>query len=90
MSVCAGTWSIHDRKNKKKGSSNMAKSKLVTTNRKIAEKVVDTYQKIEHTVIGGYTKIEDAFVGHYLTQDGETVDDAKARLKREQKQNTKQ
>ena len=68
----------------------MAKSKLVTTNRKIAEKVVDTYQKIEHTVIGGYTKIEDAFVGHYLTQDGETVDDAKARLKREQKQNTKQ
>ena len=61
----------------------MAKSKLVTANEKLAEKVVGTYKKIEDTVVGGYTKIEDAFVEHYLAKDGETVDEAKARLKRE-------
>lgn len=70
----------------------MAKSKLVQANAKIAETVVggykkieDTvvgsYKKIEDTVVGGYQKIEDAFVDRYLTHDGETVEDAKARLK---------
>ncbi len=29
------------------------------------------------------TKIEDAFIDHYLTKDGETVEEAKARLKGE-------
>ncbi|MGI6080300.1 MAG: hypothetical protein ACOYBV_04890 [Candidatus Avilachnospira sp.] len=62
----------------------MAKLKLVETNEKIAKKVVDTYQKVEDTVIGGYTKIEDAFVARYLTKEGESVEKAKARLKREQ------
>ena len=58
--------------------------KLVETNEKIAKKVVDTYQKVEDTVVGGYTKIEDAFVDRYLTKEGESVEEAKARLKREQ------
>lgn len=62
----------------------MAKSKLVKANEKIAEKVVGTYQKIEDTVVGGYTKIEDAFIDRYLTKDGETVEEAKKRLKQEQ------
>lgn len=61
----------------------MAKSKLVTANEKIAKKVVDTYKKMENTVVGGYTKIEDIFVDRYLTKDGESVEEAKARLKRE-------
>lgn len=61
----------------------MAKSKLVKANEKIAEKVVGTFTKIEDTVVGGYTKIEDAFVDRYLTKDGETVEEAKERLKRE-------
>ena len=61
----------------------MAKSKLVTANEKLAEKVVGTYKKIEDTVVGGYTKIEDAFVDRYLTKDGESIEEAKARLKRE-------
>ena len=61
----------------------MVKSKLVETNEKIAKKVVDTYQKVEDTVVGGYTKIEDAFVDRYLTKDGESIEEAKARLKRE-------
>ena len=62
----------------------MAKSKLVKTNEKIAEKVTETYQKIEDIVVGGYTKIEDAFVDRYLTKEGESVAEAKARLKHEQ------
>lgn len=61
----------------------MAKSKLVKANEKIAEKVVGTFEKIEDTVVGGYTKIEDAFVDRYLTKDGESVEEAKQRLKKE-------
>lgn len=63
---------------------NMAKSKLVKANEKIAEKVVGTFGKIEDTVVGGYTKIEDAFVDRYLTKDGETVEEAKKRLQQKQ------
>ncbi|EEG29580.1 hypothetical protein CLOSTMETH_02851 [[Clostridium] methylpentosum DSM 5476] len=61
---------------------NMAKSKLVKANEKIAEKVVGTFGKIENTVVSGYTKIEDAFVDRYLTKEGETIEEAKERLKR--------
>lgn len=60
----------------------MPKSKLVQANEKIAEKVTDAYGKIEKTVVGGYAKIEDAFVGRYLTKDGESVAEAKERLKK--------
>lgn len=73
---------------------NMAKSKIVQANEKIAETVVDGYkkiekgvvegfQKIEQGVVGGYTKIEDKFVENYLAREGETVEEAKARLKKE-------
>ncbi len=74
----------------------MAKSKLVKANEKITETitdgykkiekgVVDGYKKIEQGVVEGYTKIEDKFVDAYLTKDGETVEEAKARLKKENK-----
>ncbi len=70
----------------------MAKSKLVQVNKKIEEAVVGGYRKIEQTVVGGYQsienavvgryqKIEDGFVDRYLTRDGETVEEAKQRLK---------
>ena len=59
----------------------MAKSKLVKANEKIAEKVTTAFEKIEGTVVGGYKKIEDAFVDRYLTKDGETIEEAKERLK---------
>lgn len=62
----------------------MAMSNLVKVNEKIAEKVVGTFEKIESNVVGGYTKIEDAFVDRYLTRDGETVEEAKERLKHKQ------
>lgn len=74
----------------------MAKSKIVEANEKIAEAVVggyktikkgvvNGYKKIEQGVVSGYTKIEDKFVDAYLTKDGETVEEAKARLKNQNK-----
>jgi len=59
----------------------MAKSKIIKTNEKIAKCVEDTFKNIENTVVGNYTKIEDAFVDSFLTKDGETVEEAKERLK---------
>ncbi len=75
---------------------NMAKSKIVKANEKIAEAVtdgykkiekgvVDGYKKIEKGVVEGYTKIEDRFVDAYLTKDGESVEEAKNRLKNKNK-----
>lgn len=63
----------------------MTKSKIVKANEKIADAVVGGYKKIEQGVVKGYTKIEDKFVDKYLTKDGETVEEAKARLKKEDK-----
>ena len=70
----------------------MAKSKIVKANKKIADTVIVGYKKIEKGVVGGYkkiehgvtkgyTKIEDKFVDAYLTREGETVEQAKERLK---------
>lgn len=74
----------------------MAKSKIVQANEKIAQAVtggykkiekgvVDGYKKIEQGVVSGYTKLEDRFVDAYLTKDGETMEEAKERLKKETK-----
>lgn len=63
----------------------MAKSKFIKTNEKIAAAVVDGFSQIEKAVVGGYCKIEDKFVEQYLTKDGETVAEAKQRLRQEQK-----
>ena len=79
----------------------MAKSKLVKANQKIADKVVGGYKKIENgsvggykkieeSVVGKYKKIEDSFVDQFLTKDGETVEEAKMRLKEEQGQRREQ
>lgn len=62
----------------------MAKSKLVKVNETIAKTVTSAFGKIEDTVVDGYTKVEDAFVERYLTKDGETVEEAKIRLQKEQ------
>lgn len=70
----------------------MAKSKIAQANEKLAESVVTGYKKVEQGVVSGYkkiekgvvdgyTKIEDKFVEAYLAKDGETVEEAKARLK---------
>ena len=70
-------------------------SKLVEANEKIAEAVVagykkiedgvvGGYKKIENGVVGGYQKIEDAFVNTFLAKEGETAEEAKARVTAEQ------
>ena len=64
----------------------MAKSKLVQANQKIAETVTGAYKKVEDAVVGTYAKVEDVFVDRYLTHDGESVEEAKARLKQTQAQ----
>lgn len=64
----------------------MAKPKIAQANQKLADKIVAGYKKIENTVVGGYTKIEDKFVDMYLTRDGESVQEAKERLKNQQKE----
>ena len=61
----------------------MAKSKIVKASDKITEKAVSGYKKIENSVVGSYEKIENAFVDRYLTKDGETVEEAKERLKKQ-------
>lgn len=72
----------------------MAKSKLVAANEKIADSVVSGYKKIEDGVVGSYHKIEDGVVGgftaitdkfvdHFLTKDGESAEEAKARMNQE-------
>ena len=64
----------------------------------IAERVVEGYQKIEDGVVGGYKKIEtgvvdgfnkmtDKFVDAFLTKEGETVEEAKARMNKERENN---
>ena len=68
-----------------KGFEKMAKSKLVKANQRIAQTVVEGYKKVESAVVGAYTKIEDKFVDQYLTRDGESIEEAKARLKSQRK-----
>lgn len=65
--------------------------KLADVNEKIAEKVVEGYKKIEDGVVGGYKKIEKGAVDGFnkvsdkcvevlFAKEGETVEEAKARL----------
>lgn len=72
-------------------------SKFVEANEKIAEKVVEGYKKIENGVVSGYQKIEDGVVEGFgkvidkcvdvmFAKDGESVEDAKARLSSKEKE----
>ena len=62
----------------------MAKSKLGKVNKKIEQGVVSNYKKIEDSVVGGFNKIADKFVDSFLAKEGESVEDAKARIAKEQ------
>ena len=66
-------------------------SKIADTNEKIAQKVVEGYKKIETGVVDGYKKIEtgvvegfekvtDKCVDELFAKEGESTEDAKARL----------
>ena len=53
---------------------------LTTGFNRMSEGVVKGYKAIETGVVKGYTAIEDGFVEQFLTREGETVAEAKARL----------
>jgi len=59
---------------------------LKDVNKKIEETVVGGYKKIEDTVVDGYKKVEDKFVDKFLKKDGETIEEAKDRVKKEQQE----
>ena len=47
---------------------------------KIEDGVVSGYKKIEDGVVSGYRKIEDKFIDAFLAEEGETTEEARARL----------
>ena len=61
---------------------------------KIAEGVNEGYKKIEdgsmktgkigEAVVGAYKKVENAFVNTFMAREGESVEDAKARISADQ------
>lgn len=53
---------------------------------KIESSVVDGYKKIEDGVVNGYRKVEDRFIDTFLAEDGETTEEARARLIRNAQQ----
>ena len=55
-------------------------SKLKQANQKIQTAVVGGYQKVEKGVVSGYKKIEDKFVDAFLSEEGETTEEAKDRI----------
>lgn len=66
-------------------------AKLADMNEKIEKAVVGGYKRIENGVVGGYKKIEEGAVGGFqkvsdkfveklFAKEGETVEEAKARL----------
>ncbi len=53
---------------------------------KIEDGVVKGYKVIENGVVEGFTRISDAFVKKFLMREGETIEDAKARIAREEEE----
>ncbi len=54
---------------------------VVNAYEKIESGVVDAYHKVEDAVVGAYKKVEEHFVGKFFTKEGETVEQAKERMK---------
>ena len=50
----------------------------------IVNGVVSGYTAIQDGVVEGFTRISDAFVKKFLMRDGETLEEAKARIAREE------
>lgn len=66
-------------------------SKLQKANKKIEEAVVSGYQKVEESVVSGYQKLQDGVVSGYkkvedkmidalFAEEGESTEEARARL----------
>ena len=50
----------------------------------VEQEIVDDYKKVEDGVVGGFNKIADGFVDKFLKKEGETVEEARERLSKEQ------
>ena len=64
--------------------AHMVEQELVDDYKKVEEGIVDGYKKIEDGAVGGFNKIADGFVDKFLKKEGETVEEARERLAREQ------
>lgn len=54
--------------------------------KKIEDGVVEGYKKIENGVVGKFEEISDSFIEKHLMKEGETLEEAKARIAKEQKE----
>ena len=68
--------------------AHMVEQELVDDYKKLEDGIVDGYKKVEDGVVGGFNKIADGFVDKFLKKEGETVEEARERLAKEQKQRT--
>ena len=50
----------------------------------VEKEIIDDYKKVEDGVVGGFNKIADGFVDKFLKKEGETVEEARERLAKEQ------
>lgn len=48
--------------------------------KKIEDGVVNGYKKIEEGVVSGFRSIEDRFIDTFLAKEGETTEEARARI----------
>jgi hypothetical protein len=53
---------------------------------KIEDGVVSGYKAIEDGVVSGFTRISDAFVKKFLMREGETLEETKARIAKEEEE----
>ena len=53
---------------------------------KIEDGVVSGYTTIQNGVVDGFTRISDTFVKKFLMRDNETLEEAKARIAREEEE----
>jgi len=77
-----------------KGGDNMSKIKdvnkkvektIVEGYKKVEDTVVSGYKTVENTVVGSYKKVEDKFVDSFLREENETIEEAKKRIKKQDK-----
>ena len=52
--------------------------------KKIEDGVVEGYKKIENGVVSGFEKVSDRFIDVLFTKEGETVEEARKRLRGEE------
>ena len=60
---------------------------VVSGYQKIEDAVVGGYKKIEEGVVEGFNRVSDKFIEKIFTREGESVEEAKVRLRGEDSEN---